>query len=226
MERIKRFKWSILIIIIHLIIVLYFNVILSSDVLIPRQWDYKGDIAYSGKGFGLWFLLNLNAFLVLAFVLFPLYSPRYRRNPGRFDSILPNLTFIVSFFLMIIHLYMLLWAIDFQYLKGENVIFVLIGLLFIFLGNILPKIPSNFFAGVRTPWTLTSEKNWHKTHRVSGFAFVIGGILMIIRGFIHFTSTLSLIHTFGVLGFLLFYPIIYSYTVFLQEKKEKRGGEK
>jgi uncharacterized membrane protein len=121
---------------------------------------------------------------------------------------------------------MLLWASGIPYIRGDDFIFVLIGLLFIFLGNILPKIPSNYFAGVRTPWTLTSEKNWYKTHRVSGYVFVIGGIFMMLRGFFELGSTLSLIHTTLLLGFLLVYPILYSYIFFLKEKKNREKEER
>jgi|SRR5690554_3141480 len=222
MVRIKRFKWSIFIVIIHLILVLYFNTILGPEDLIPRQWNYRGEVgSFMSRGEGLWFLWGLNVLLVAVFIFFPLISPRYKRDRNRFEKILPRLTLIVSFFLFIIHLYMLLWAVDFPYFVSDNFIFVLIGLLFIFLGNILPKIPSNYFAGVRTPWTLTSEKNWHKTHRVSGYVFVIGGVLMLLRGYINLGSTLSLIHTFLLLGFLLLYPILYSYLFFLREKRTR-----
>lgn len=226
MQRLKMFKWSILLVIIHLVIVLYFSTLLGPEDLVPRQWNYRGEVgSYSGRGFGLWFLWGMNAFLVAAFIVFPCYSVRYRKHAGRFDSILPVLTSILAVFFIIIHLYMLLWAVDFRYVKGQNFIFVLIGLLFVFLGNILPKIPSNFFAGIRTPWTLSSEKNWRKTHRLGGYVFVIGGILMMLRGFFHFSTVLSVVHTFAVLGFLALFPLLYSYLLFVKERKEEPGGE-
>jgi uncharacterized membrane protein len=214
-------------VVIHLILVLYFSTLLGSDDLIPRQWNHRGEIgSYSGRDFGLWFLWGMNLFLVAAFLVFPSYSVRYRSSRQRFDRILPQLTLTMSFFLLMIHLYSLLWAVDYQAVKSENFIFVLIGLLFIFLGNILPKIPSNFFAGVRTPWTLSSEKNWYKTHRLSGYVFVIGGVLMMIRGFIEFGLVIKVIHTVIVLGFVGLYPVLYSYIIFLRERKDKEGEEK
>lgn len=223
MERIKLFKWSVLLIIVHLIVVLYFSSIIASGTKIPMQWNYRGEVgSYSGVGFGLWFLWVMNAFLVTAFLLFPVYSPRYKKEQERFDEILPRLTSIVSFFVLLLHLYILLWAKGVEFIQGSNSIFILIGLLFIFLGNILPKIPANFVAGVRTPWTLTSDRNWFKTHRVSGYVFVIGGVLMILRGLIQLKPVPSLIHSIGVLAFLALYPVVYSYLFYLKERRE--GG--
>jgi len=226
MVKTKLFKWSIVVIIIHLAIVLYFSGMIGTEGRIPIHWNYRGEIdSEAGRDFGLWFFWGFNALILVVFILFSQFSPRYKRNSERFDLILPKLALVLSFFMMIMHLYMLLLAVGFPYLNREKSIFILIGLLFIFLGNLLPKIPSNFIAGVRTPWTLTSDRNWHKTHRVSGFVFVIGGVLMLLRGIVNMRSPFTIIHTFGILALLLLYPILYSYILFLKEKKEKAGEE-
>jgi uncharacterized membrane protein len=57
------------------------------------------------------------------------------------------------------------------------------GLLFAFIGNMLPKFKSNFFAGIRTPWTLSSDEVWQKTHRLAGFMWFFAGILIIALSF-------------------------------------------
>ena len=54
------------------------------------------------------------------------------------------------------------------------------GLLFVVIGNYLPKARRNYTIGIRLPWTLANEENWNRTHRIGGFLWVIGGILMII----------------------------------------------
>ena len=54
------------------------------------------------------------------------------------------------------------------------------GILFIILGNYLPKTRQNWFLGVRTPWTLSSEFTWEKTHRLAGSLFLIGGFVCLI----------------------------------------------
>jgi uncharacterized membrane protein len=54
--------------------------------------------------------------------------------------------------------------------------------LFIVIGNLLPRARPNWFVGIRTPWTLSSDRVWEKTHRFGGHVFVVVGILMILSG--------------------------------------------
>src|SRR5439155_23234064 len=53
-----------------------------------------------------------------------------------------------------------------------------IGLLFVFLGNFLTRVEPNWFVGIRTPWTLSSDTVWRRTHRTGGWVFVIGGLVL------------------------------------------------
>ena len=79
------------------------------------------------------------------------------------------------------------------------------------LGNLLPKIPSNFFAGIRTPWTLSSELVWRKTHRLGGIGFIIGGLLMIIIPLLWKSSQSALIIMFILVMIVGLYPVPYSF---------------
>ena len=60
----------------------------------------------------------------------------------------------------------------------DRVILASIGLLFVGLGNYLPRIRSNWFMGIRTPWTMDNERVWRATHRVGGRTFVAAGLVM------------------------------------------------
>ena len=59
-----------------------------------------------------------------------------------------------------------------------------IGLLFIVVGNVLPKLRWNYVVGVRTPWTLADERVWDRTHRFGGWAMVLGGLVILVGGLI------------------------------------------
>lgn len=59
----------------------------------------------------------------------------------------------------------------------------LVGLLFVMVGNYLPKCKQNYTIGIKLPWTLDDENNWNYTHRIAGFTWVIGGIGMIFNSF-------------------------------------------
>lgn len=57
---------------------------------------------------------------------------------------------------------------------------ILIGVLFILLGNYMPKLRQNYTIGIKLPWTLSSEENWYRTHRLGGKLFIIGGVFVIL----------------------------------------------
>lgn len=59
-----------------------------------------------------------------------------------------------------------------------------VGLLLIFLGDAMPKTRPNFFVGVRTPWTLTSDLSWEKSNRLAGRFFVLIGFWGVISAFL------------------------------------------
>ena len=94
--------------------------------------------------------------------------------------------------------------------------FVLIGILFIVLGNYMPKLQQNYTVGIKIPWTLNSAENWNRTHRLGGKLFIIGGILMILGGFsgslLGEEGTLILI--FGSIILCAIVPCIYSFWLF------------
>ena len=58
-----------------------------------------------------------------------------------------------------------------------------LGVVFIFIGNYMPKVKQNWYLGIKLPWTYADEDNWNKTHRLGGRVWVIGGILLVLNAF-------------------------------------------
>lgn len=88
---------------------------------------------------------------------------------------------------------------------------VFVSIVFIITGNYLPKCKHNFTVGIRLPWTLASEENWNKTHRVAGWVWTIGGMVLLLSSL---TSFLPEVILFTVLPLLVAIPAIYSYNLF------------
>lgn len=61
---------------------------------------------------------------------------------------------------------------------------IFMGVLMIVIGNYLPKTRKNYIIGIRLPWTLESDKNWRKTHRLAGKIWVLGGLLLFLNSFV------------------------------------------
>ena len=95
--------------------------------------------------------------------------------------------------------------------RVELIVPVLTGLLFIIIGNFLPKTKQSYTMGIRLPWTLASEENWNRTHRLAGFLWVAGGILMIILSLLHLWPGWLVIVLITLLAVI---PMIYSYLLY------------
>ena len=97
-----------------------------------------------------------------------------------------------------------------------NIAVLFMGVLFIVLGNYMPKCKHNFTIGFRIPTTLGSEENWNATHRFAGKCFVIAGIILLPCIFL--PQNLSVLTLFAIFPVALI-PIIYSY--WFESKRNK-----
>ncbi len=105
-----------------------------------------------------------------------------------------------------------------------NIKFVIpfsIGVVFLFIGNYMAKIKPNWFIGIRTPWTLSSENVWNRTHRVGGWMFVLFGIILMATPLLPDNLSVGLF-VIGVLAAVVG-TIGYSYLAYRQEKKNTPG---
>lgn len=127
--------------------------------------------------------------------------------------------FIVFFvmFMLYVHTLTLIWSLGYNNFKMSTALLPIIGLMFIFIGYMLRKARRNFFIGIRTPWTLSSDTVWSKTHQLGSILFMLSGVFAMIGGFFG-----------GMLAFwLMFVPLIgstlflvaYSYVLYRNEIK-------
>ena len=89
------------------------------------------------------------------------------------------------------------------------------GLLFIVIGNYLPKARQNYTIGIKIPWTLADEENWNRTHRAAGHLWVAGGILMVLAALTGFSGIRWF---FVILAVMTIVPCLYSYWIYARGK--------
>lgn len=94
--------------------------------------------------------------------------------------------------------------------RVERWVPVFMGVLFIVIGNYLPKTKQSYTMGIKLPWTLASEENWNRTHRLAGFLWVIGGALFILMSFIGW----SLAAFLSIIALMVLVPMVYSYLLY------------
>lgn len=99
-----------------------------------------------------------------------------------------------------------------------GIIFSGVGLFFAILGNYLPNMKPNYFAGFRLPWTLENEDNWRKTHQLAGKLWFAGG-LFLAATCMFLPSDRGIILFFVVMIIITLIPIIYSYRLYRESKK-------
>ena len=90
---------------------------------------------------------------------------------------------------------------------------LLMAILFIVLGNYLPKCKPNYTVGIKLPWTLHDEENWRRTHRFAGYLWMIGGVILLATAFLPNVWILL-----PVLLILAFAPMLYSYILYVRSK--------
>lgn len=93
--------------------------------------------------------------------------------------------------------------------KGNISDKMMLGCMFLVIGNYMPKMKQNYSLGLKVPWTLNSEENWNRTHRLGGYVFMIGGVLVLVAGFMQMFWLV-----FVVIVLTTAVPTVYSYSLY------------
>ena len=186
---------------------------------VPMHWDLKGDIdRYGGKSelIIIPFLLPLLVYII--FLVVPKIDPKNKLN--KMGNKLQILKFLMTTFMSLLALFIIYSAKN-QSITNPNYMVLIIGLLYLILGNYFKTIKANYFIGIRTPWTLENETVWKETHKLGGKMWFIGGLIIILSSLLlekQTNFTLFIIVT----AIISIIPVVYSYLKFQNVKKQKR----
>lgn len=95
---------------------------------------------------------------------------------------------------------------------NTDLVFIGVGLLFILIGNYMPRVRSNWFVGIRNPWTLSNQDVWRRTHRFGGQIFVGGGMVMMAVALL--PPDWQVVVLLGAIIMMAMIPNVYSYVLF------------
>lgn len=179
---------------------------------VPHHWGVMGQpnqwmpMPWGGL------LPGLMALLIYLFMTaIPFIDPRAKRWES-FKEFYPILKLLMMGFSVMLTYLTLSTAVTPGQILNLSKMLGFLGVFFILLGNYLPKVRSNFFIGIRTPWTLSSEEVWFHTHRLAGRLFVIAGILTIVA--LLFPPLWQAIIVIGSLVLVSIVTVIYSYWLY------------
>ncbi|MBO8170601.1 MAG: SdpI family protein [Bacillaceae bacterium] len=187
---------------------------------IPTHWNVAGEPDnYSSKEFGVFGLPIINLIIYFAMFLVPRLDPG-RDNYKRFDKVYRISRWGIVLFLTLIHQLMLYQAYapikNWPVLDVSVVTPLLMGILFVVIGNYLTRARRTYFFGIRTPWTLEDETVWKKTHRLGGWLFVLAGIISLISPV--FPGMIRFIVVISSILLAAFIPSVYSYFIFKKRR--------
>lgn len=188
---------------------------------IPVHWNGEGVAdRFSDKRealFLLWMLPGCALIGALVFALLPQIEPM---RDNLFKSRKAYTAIWVTSLLLFLGIqggiaFMMLAGSGEEMQSNEFVRFIIAGcgIMFIIMGNYLPKTRQNWFFGIRTPWTLSSEFTWEKTHRLAGRLFFLTGFVCLISAFIVNGIGLVFVVTGAALGTALI-SAVYSFIVY------------
>jgi uncharacterized membrane protein len=161
------------------------------------------------------FLMPIISLVMLGlFLLIPAIDP-LKANIASFRGPFNMFIRLMIAFLTYVHGLTIAWNLGYTGFQMSAALLPALGLLFIFIGYMLAKAKRNFFIGIRTPWTLSSDTVWDKTHALGSKLFIASGIIAFFGGFFGGTIAmfLLLIPLLGSAVFLIFY----SYYLYHQE---------
>ncbi|RKF45648.1 hypothetical protein BCY92_13970 [Bacillus wiedmannii] len=159
--------------------------------------------------------ITIMFFIYVLAIFLPKLDPKYA-NYGKFSKAYTMMNGAILLFLFANNMMALANALGYNIPIGI-VMNIMIGILFIVLGNYMQQCKPNFFMGIKTPWTLSSEEVWRKTHRLGSKIMMIGGIVIMISAFL--PGMWKMISLLSVVVILVVGTMVYSYVAYKKELK-------
>ena len=184
---------------------------------IASHWNAEGNVnGYMSKFWGLFFMPLISTGLLLLFMIIPKIDP-LKSNIRQFRKYYDRFVVLIMVFLFYIYILTVFWNSGFR-INMITLLSPAFAILFYYSGILLENVKRNWFIGIRTPWTLSSEKVWEKTHKIGGKLFKIAGVFS-LAGILFQSYAIFFIVIPVIL--VAVYTIVYSYFEYQKEIKGK-----
>lgn len=207
----KKYLLQIAIITISVLLSIFFYQYLPDSM--ASHWNAQGVVdGYSSRLFNVLMFPILQIILFVLLIFIPKLDPK-KKNIEKFEKEFFLFISVFLLFIVLLQLQVFIWNIGIQ-ISMAIIMPILMGILFIFVGQLLKNAKQNYTIGIRTPWTLASEKVWEKTHRIGTQLFTLTGIISIV-------SALFPLYSFYILINMILFSIVVLFTYsYLEYKKE------
>ena len=201
-------KNSIISIIASLAILVIFNLLFYNKMPaeLPTHWDFRGQADDYSSKFEAMVLIQGSLVVMNLFLCFMLDNDPKNKRQNNFLMTLSKLS--MPIIMTIIYIITILAGLG-KEVNTSVIISILMGILFIAIGNYMPKVKRNYTMGIKLPWTLNSDENWRRTHRFGGICFIFMGLIFFVSPFVK-----SEIIFYLPLIIVAVLPAIYSYYLY------------
>ncbi len=154
---------------------------------LPEQmashWGVSDQVdGYMSKFWGVFLMPVITLGMLVMFLIIPAVDP-LKANIAQFREYFNSFIALIVAFMVYIYALTLIWNLGYTNFRMSTAMLPAMGLLFIFVGVMVGKAKRNYFIGIRTPWTLSSDTVWDETHRLGGKLFIASGILALLGAF-------------------------------------------
>jgi uncharacterized membrane protein len=179
------------------------------------HWNINDQVdGYMSRFWGIFLLPLITLAMLVLFLVVPSIDP-LKANIAQFRAVFNLFIVLIVAFMIYIHALTLAWNLGYTDFKMSGAMLPAMGLLFIFIGFMLRQAKRNFFIGIRTPWTLSSDTVWNETHRVGAVLFMISGVFAFLGGLFGGTAAFWLMFA-PIIGSTVFL-LVYSYILYRRE---------
>lgn len=151
--------------------------------MIPTHFNGAGKVDGYGSRYTIFLFPGFMFLFIFCAEIFRNVDPK-KENYKKFEKFYYYFFFLMNMVLLASELAVISCTFGFDNINISSIIIAAIGILFAFLGNMMPKIKQNYYMGFKTSWALADSNNWYKTHRLAGKVWTIGGIIIVLMSFI------------------------------------------
>ncbi|MBI5945031.1 MAG: SdpI family protein [Chloroflexi bacterium] len=181
------------------------------------HWNVNDEVdGYISKFWGVFLMPLVTLGMMVLFLVIPNIDP-LKANIAQFREAFNIFIVLIVVFMLYVHKLTLAWSLGYQSFKMSTAMLPFMGVLFFAIGYLLRKAKRNFFIGIRTPWTLSSDTVWDKTHQLGSILFMLSGAFAIAGGFFGGMTAFWLMFV-PLIGSTLFL-MVYSYLLYRNETK-------
>lgn len=185
--------------------------------LMASHWGPNDEVnGYISKFWGVFLLPLITLGLFWLFLIVPRIDP-LKANIAQFRDVFNLFITLIVAFMVYLYLITLRWNLGYTNFAMSKAMLPALGILFFFIGYMLRRAKRNFFIGIRTPWTLSSDYVWDETHRLGSVLFMVSGVLAFLGSF--FGGMLAFWFLFVPLIGSTLITLVYSYVLYQREIK-------